>query len=332
MKWLLVTAIVLASCRRPPLPPYFDNQGRDDVATGGVKLIPISTPKGTFNVWTKRVGNNPRIKVLLLMGGPGASHEYWEALDSYFPAGGVEYYYYDQLGTGFSDNPDDPSLWDLARYVEEVEQVRVALGLDKDNFFLVGVSWGGLLATEYALKYQKHLKGLVISSMMASVTAYNAYSKVLEAQMDQAQLARIKQLEAEDKTETPEYEKLLIPFYTEHILRLPVEKWPWEVLRAFTTMNRKMYVMMQGPSELGLKGTLESWERFDSLKKIETPTLVTGGEFDTMDPAYMEKMAKELARARFVKTHGGHMALYDDQQFYVRALLQFFKDVDDNPH
>src|SRR5579872_1297154 len=113
---------------------YFDNSGRDDVLSGGVKMIPVQTPKGTFHVWTKRVGNNPRIKVLLLHGGPGATHEYFEAFDSYFHAAGVEYYYYDQLGSAYSDQPDMPELWDLPRFVEEVEQVRQALGLDQNNF------------------------------------------------------------------------------------------------------------------------------------------------------------------------------------------------------
>ncbi len=145
---------------------YLDYSGRDDVLSGGVKLIPVETPKGTFRVWTKRVGNHPTRKVLLLHGGPGAIHEYFEACDSFFPAVGIEYYYYDQLGSFYSDQPDEPDLWETARFVEEVEQVRQALGLDRDNFFLLGHSWGGILALEYALKYQSHLKGLVISNMM----------------------------------------------------------------------------------------------------------------------------------------------------------------------
>jgi proline iminopeptidase len=103
---------------------YLDYSGRDDVLTGGVKLIPIDTPKGQYRVWTKRVGNNQSIKVLLLHGGPGVTHEYFEPFDSYFPVGGIEYYYYDQLGSFYSDQPDEPELWDLRRFVEEVEQVR----------------------------------------------------------------------------------------------------------------------------------------------------------------------------------------------------------------
>src|ERR1700729_3890167 len=110
--------------------PYLDYSGRDDVLSGGVKMVPIETPKGTFRVWTKRVGNNPKIKVLVLHGGPGADHEAYEAFDSYFPGADIEYYYYDQLGSGYSDQPDQPTLWNLPRFVEEVEQVRKGLKLD----------------------------------------------------------------------------------------------------------------------------------------------------------------------------------------------------------
>src|SRR5215813_5708139 len=148
---------------------YLDYSSRDDVLSGGVKLIPIATAKGVFRVWTKRVGSNPTIKVLLLHGGPGATHEYLEAFDSYFPAAGIEYYYYDQLGSFYSDQPDEPELWDLPRFVQEVEQVRQALGLESENFYLYGQSWGGILAIEYALRFQQHLAGLIITNMMASI-------------------------------------------------------------------------------------------------------------------------------------------------------------------
>jgi proline iminopeptidase len=155
---------------------YFDNTGRDDVLTGGVKMIPVETPRGTFRVWTKRVGNNPKVKVLLLHGGPGATHEYFEGFEGFLPAEGIEFIYYDQLGSAYSDQPRDESLWTTERFVDEVEQVRQALGLDRDNFYLLGHSWGGILATEYALAHQQHLKGLVISNMMMSIPDYNRYA------------------------------------------------------------------------------------------------------------------------------------------------------------
>src|SRR6202008_3279246 len=124
---------------------------KNTIQTGGVKMIAVETPKGKFKVWTKQIGNNPTVKVLLLNGGPGCTHEYFECFESFLPKEGIEFIYYDQLACGNSDNPKDTSLFDLPRYVEEVEQLRVALHLDKNNFCLLGHSWGGILAMQYAL-------------------------------------------------------------------------------------------------------------------------------------------------------------------------------------
>ncbi|NQW77900.1 MAG: alpha/beta fold hydrolase, partial [Chitinophagaceae bacterium] len=139
---LLMATLLFSACNFDKNKPsaYLDNANREDTISGGVKLIPITTSKGVFNVWTKRVGNNPKIKVLLLHGGPGSTHEYFECFDSYFPLAEIEYYYYDQLGSAYSDNPNDSSLWNLPRFVEEVETVRKALGMDSSNFFLLGHS------------------------------------------------------------------------------------------------------------------------------------------------------------------------------------------------
>ncbi len=311
---------------------YLDYTGRPDRLSGGVRMIPIRTPKGEFRVWTKRVGNNPRVKLLLLHGGPASTHEYFEAFDSYFPAAGIEYYYYDQLGSAYSDQPDEPDLWELPRFVEEVEQVRRALGLDRDSFYLLGHSWGGILAIEYALKYQQHLKGLVISNMMASVPAYNEYARtVLMPAMDQTALAEIQELEATGKTEEPRYMELLIPLhYEQHFLRMPAAQWPDPVVRAFARhLNRAIYVPMQGPSELAASGKLLNWDRTVDLGEIAVPTLVIGARYDTMDPAHMEMMAGQVQRGRYLFCpNGSHMALYDDQETYVDGVIRFVRDVD----
>ncbi|MBI3716481.1 MAG: proline iminopeptidase-family hydrolase [Betaproteobacteria bacterium] len=322
---LLFAALATHVDAAPPA-SYFDNGKRGDVLSGGVKLIPVKTPKGTFNVWTKRVGNNPSVKVLLLHGGPGATHEYFEAFDSYFPGAGIEYYYYDQLGSAFSDQPDEPSLWDTARFVEEVEQVRIALGLDKSNFYLLGHSWGGILAMEYALKYQQNLKGLIVSDMMSSIPAYNEYArKVLMPAMDQKALAEIRKLEAEGKYEDPRYMELLMPHhYVYHILRMPPEQWPDPVNRAFKRLNAKIYVPMQGPSELGASGILEKWDRSHDLGKITVPTLVIGARYDTMDPKHMEWMSHQFPKGHYLYCpNGSHMAMYDDQKAYFAGLINF---------
>ena len=310
---------------------YLDSSGRDDALSGGAKLITIQTPKGSFRVWTKRVGNNPSIKVLLLHGGPGATHEYFEAFDSYFPKAGIEYYYYDQLGSAYSDQPDDPTLWELPRFVEEVEQVRKALKLDKGNFYLYGQSWGGILALEYALKYQQNLKALVISNMVASIPAYNRYAaSVLMPAMDQKALAEVKQLEAKGRYEDPRYEALLMQhFYVDHILRMPADQWPDPVLRAFAKINKKIYIPMQGPSEMGASGKLENWDRTADLAQITVPTLAIGARYDTMEPAQMERIAKGVKKGRYLYCpKGSHLALYDDQQVYMAGLTQFILDVD----
>ena len=306
-------------------------QTRPAALSGGVRRIPITTPKGAFTVWTKRTGNNPKLKVLLLHGGPAATHEYFEAFDSYFPGAGVEYYHYDQLGSAFSDQPKDPSLWDIPRFVEEVEQVRTALKLTRDNFYLFGHSWGGVLATEYALKYQQNLKGLIISNMMASGPAYDEYArKTLIPQMPPAVVAEIRSLEAAGRIEDPRYMELLVPsYYTEHILRRPPDQWPDGVNRAFARLNRDVYVPMQGPSEMGLGGKLLGWDRFADLKTIAVPTLVIGAKYDTMDPAYMESMAKQLPKGRYLYCpNGSHLAMYDDQQTYMNGVIAFLGNVD----
>ena len=220
---------------------YFDYAGRDDVLSGGVRMVPVATPVGTYRVWTKRIGSNPDLKLLLLHGGPGMTHEYLEACDSYLPAAGIEYYYYDQLGSAYSDQPEEPTLWELDRFVDEVEQVRRSLGLDQDNFVLYGQSWGGILALEYALHHQQHLRGLVISNMMSSVPAYNTYAqKVLMPQMDQLRSQRFSPWRKSGQIENPRYMELLHEHhYVHHVLRMPLDEWPDPVQRALPTSTRR---------------------------------------------------------------------------------------------
>jgi proline iminopeptidase len=307
---------------------YLDYSGRDDVLSGGVRMVPIETPVGQFKVWTKRIGNNPALRVLILHGGPGATHEYLEATDSYLPPAGIEYYHYDQLGSAFSDQPDDSSLWELDRFVDEVDQVRQALALERDSFVLYGHSWGGILAIEYALAHPDSLKGVVISNMMSDVPAYNAYAQeVLKPAMDQDALGEIEAIEAAGDIENPRYMELLNKhYYVDHILRLPLEEWPDPVNRAFAAINPAVYVSMQGPSELGISedAKLAQWSRFDDLASIEVPALVIGARHDTMDPSHMEEMANRLPHGQYLYCpEGSHMAMYDDQRTYFSGLVEF---------
>jgi proline iminopeptidase len=334
MRSLAFSLVVALGCSHGISASYFDQTGRSDAIAGGSRRIEINTPAGKKAVWTKRTGNNPRIKVLLLHGGPAATHEYLEAFDSWFPGQGIEYYYYDQLGSGFSDTVDDkdlPAILKVDRFVDEVEQVRKALGLGPDNFYLYGQSWGGILAIEYALAHQDQLKGLVISNMMSSIPAYNKYAnEVLIPQMDPKVVAEIRKLEADGKFEDPRYEELLVAnYYTQHILRMPPDQWPDPVVRSFSHINRKIYVPMQGPSEMGASGLLEKWDRSGDLPKIKVPTLVIGAQYDTMDPKHMEWMAHQLPRGRYLYCpNGTHLAEYDDRETYFNGLIRFIEDVD----
>ena len=311
---------------------YLDYSGRADVLSGGARKIPIKTPSGQFNVWVKRVGNNPDVKLLLLHGGPGATHDYFEACDSFLPNASIEYYYYDQLGSGRSDAPEDTSLWDLPRFVDEVEQVRQALGLGRENLVLLGHSWGGILAIEYALKYQQHLRGMVISNMMSSVPAYNDYAEqVLMPAMDRHALAEIKELENSGRTEDPRYMELLLEqHYVHHILRMPPEQWPDPARRGFDHINQAIYVAMQGPSELGISAdaSLHDWDRTEDLSSVTVPTLVIGARYDSMDPSHMEMMASRFPAGQYLYCpEGSHMAMYDDQQTYFAGLISFLNSL-----
>jgi proline iminopeptidase len=313
---------------------YF-NYGDTGIRSAGIRMIPITTPVGNFKVWTKRFGNNPRIKVLLLHGGPAMTHEYMECFESFFPQEGFEFYEYDQLGSYYSDQPTDSpqgpvdSLWTTARFVEEVEQVRKAIGATKDNFYLLGNSWGGILAMEYALKYQDHLKGLIVANMMASCPEYGRYAnEVLAKQFDPAVLNEIRTIEAKGDFANPRYMELLIPhFYKKYLCRL--EEWPDGFNRALKHANNTIYVLMQGPSEFGIAGRLANWDVRDRLKEIKVPTLMIGARYDTMDPKAMEEQSKMVQKGHYLYCpNGSHLAMWDDQKVFMNGVIDFIKKVD----
>lgn len=305
------------------------NYGDTAVRSAGIRMIPVQTPVGNFKVWTKRFGNNPRIKVLLLHGGPAMTHEYMECFESFFPQQGFEFYEYDQLGSYYSDQPTDSSLWTIPRFVDEVEQVRKALNLDKNNFYLLGNSWGGMLAMEYALKYQQNLKGLIVANMVASAPEYGKYAnEVLAKGMDPAVLAEVRTIEGKKDFANPRYMELLTPhFYAKHLCRLPV--WPDPVNRSFKHLNGTVYTMMQGPSEFGISGRLLTWDIKAQLQSITVPTLMVGAKHDTMDPKAMEAQSKLVKNGSYLYCpNGSHLAMWDDQKIFMNGVIEWIKKVD----
>ena len=308
---------------------YF-NYGDTGVQSAGIKMIPVKTPSGEFKVWTKRFGNNPTIKVLLLHGGPAAGHEYMECFESFFPKEGFEFYEYDQLGASYSDQPKDSSLWTIERYVDEVEQVRKAIDADSTNLYVLGNSWGGILGMEYALKYQQNMKALIVADMMASCPDYGKYAdEVLSKQMDPKILDEIRDIEKRNDYNNPRYMELLMPnFYKEHLCRLA--EWPDPVNRTFKHLNPEIYTLMQGPSEFGIAGRLTNWDIKNRLKEIRIPTLMVGAKFDTMDPKAMEEQSKMVQNGRYLYCpNGSHMCMWDDQKIFMAGVISFIKDVDE---
>lgn len=292
------------------------------VKTGGIQMIQLDNG---YHVWTKRVGHGP-IKILTLHGGPGCTHEYFECLEDFFPPDQFQIIYYDQLGSHYSDQPDDASLWTVERFCEEVEQVRKALGLQ--NFYLYGQSWGGLLAIEYTLKYQQHLKGVILSNITGSVKSYEIYLNELRLKLPQAVQDRLKFYEDKEDFLNPEYEKVMFEeVYSRHLCLLPI--WPEPFLRTFRHLNQKVYQTIQGPNEFVVIGNFKNWDRWNDLSNIRIPTLLICGRYDTMNPQDVEKMGQLIPRARVkICENGSHGAMYDDQENYFQAFHSFLEAVE----
>jgi len=296
-----------------------------EVKTGGAKMIQVDSK---YNVWTKRIGNG-KIKVLLLHGGPGFSHDYMECFEDFLPQQGIEFYYYDQLGCGNSDHPNDTSLWNIPRYVEEVEQVRKGLGLD--SFYIFGHSWGSMLAMEYLQKYQNHVKAAILSNMTASIQSYLPYAETLKQKFfSKEDLQKFDSLDKLHKYDDPEYQTLLMnDLYTHTICQL--NPWPEPLMRAFVKANTNIYIQMQGVDEFHVTGNFKDWDMFPSLKNITVPTLVIGGMNDEMNPEDMKKEGSLIPNSRtYLCPKGSHMSMYDDQQNYFRELIRFIKETDEN--
>ncbi len=281
----------------------------------------ILTLANGYHVWTRQVGHGPT-PVLLLHGGPGATHEYLENLAQYLPLDECTLYYYDQLGSFHSDQPHDPDLWNVERFLGEVNEVRQLLGLDR--FVLYGQSWGGMLAQEYALHYPEQLQGVVISNMVASIRDYVRHLTALRQQLDPALQDEMAQYELAQNYFHPRYLEIMDVLYRRHLCRLP--DWPAAVTRSFARMAYDVYGSMQGPNEFVVTGTFKDWDRWEDLHRISVPTLLLVGAHDTMDPASVEEMGRRIPDAETVVCpNGSHLAMWDDPDHYFPPLIRFLR-------
>jgi L-proline amide hydrolase len=283
-------------------------------------------------VWYRIVGEGEeagKLPVLLLHGGPGATHDYLESLEALAETG-RRAIFYDQLGCGRSDLPDDPSLYTVELFVDEVGAVRRELGLDRIHLF--GNSWGGMLAIEYALTQPGGLASLVIASSPSSMRQWVAETARLRSQLPPDVQETLDRHEAAGTTESQEYEDACLVFYKRHVCRL--DEWPDYVQRSFDFLQRNglVYRTMNGPSEFHVTGTLREWDVTARLGEIRVPTLVVSGEHDEATPATNRTVSETIPGARSVILPDcSHMAHVEDPAGYVRLLDGFFSEVEANP-
>ena len=280
----------------------------------GVRMIPVYWQ---YHVWTKKVGHGP-INLLLLHGGPGLTHEYFKNFGQWLSPDEYTVYYYDQLGSFYSDQPDDPALWTIERFREEIEPVRVALGLEA--FYLYGHSWGGTLGLEYALKYQQHLRGLIVSNMTASDASYETYLGELNDRLSAEDVATMKRHEGAGDLEDPDYQTLLASLFNyRHVCR--IVPWPEPVQRTF--------YHQAVPVNTTINENSKDWNRWDDLQRITVPTLLSVGRHDIMNPAEVKEMGRRMPAARVsICKNGSHFSMWDDAETYFQALKQFLNNVE----
>ncbi len=293
-----------------------------DFALGASRMVPLSSG---HHVFTRRVGR-AATKMLTLHGGPGCTHEYFEVFEDHLAKDEVELYYYDQLGSYYSDQPDDPGLWTVDRFRGEVEEVRRELALD--DFYLLGNSWGGMLGLEYALHYPQHLRGLIVSNMTASIASYVEHVNELREKLPRALVEEMLAFERAGDYEAPRYLELLNEhLYRKHICRL--DPWPPPVQRCMDHLSMPVYGTMQGPNEFVVTGTFKDWDRWDDLERITVPTLLVVGRHDTMRVEDVEEMGRRMRNARVhVCENGSHLSFWDDAEDYFDALERFIADVE----
>jgi len=258
--------------------------------------------------------------VFCLNGGPGLPCDYLREAHSCLIDQGYRVVAFDQLGTGASDRPTDASLWTIERYVAETETVRRALGLGKVH--LLGHSWGGWLAIDYALTHPEALKTLILEDTVADMPHLVTELERLRAALGPETVAMMQRHEAEGSLAHPEYLAAITILNYRHVCRLA--EWPAPVRRSLDDWNMGPYETMQGPNEFLYVGNLKDWNRVPDLPRITVPVLITCGQHDELTPACAARMKRALPDARLtVFPNSSHMPFYEEPGAYYPVLLDF---------
>jgi len=282
----------------------------------------IEVPGG--QVWYKVVGSGESVPLLTLHGGPGGGHDYLEPLNALASERPVVFF--DQLGCGKSDTPDDVSLWRIDRFVDEVTAVRDALGLDRIH--LLGHSWGGWLAIEYMLGAPSGVVSLTLASTSASIPQFVHEAGKLISKLPREMAETMRRLEAEGDFENPEFEAGMMEFYKRHLCRL--DPWPDPLMRCIENLDGNIvYETMNGPTEFTVIGNMKDWNRIEKLSEIVAPTLITCGRYDELTPACSRTLRQGIMNSRMhVFERSAHMAHLEETESYLQILSEFLRDFD----
>jgi proline iminopeptidase len=280
-----------------------------------------------YQVWYRRCGSGHRLPLLTLHGGPGAGHDYLEPLEALGDE--REVIFYDQLGCGRSDIPDDDGLWVIDRFADEVDEVRAALGLDRIH--LLGHSWGGWLALEWVTRgdLPAGLQSLILASTSPSLPQFERNAHARKAELPAEILAAMEPFEAAGDFHAPAYEELAMEFNRRYVCRLPKSEWPDPLMRTLANLDgNRSYGYMQGPSEFVITGTLKTWDRTADLGRITVPTLITTGRYDEMGDSGETLHAGIPGSRLVVFEQSAHVAHIEEPEEYAATLRGFLFDAE----
>lgn len=291
----------------------------------GRKLTPgegyAAVPGG--RVWYRVVGTGTRTPLLLIHGGPGVPSDYLKPLEALGDDRPV--IFYDQLGTGRSDQPTDTTLWRTERFVEEVGALRKALGLEKVH--VLGHSWGTIVGAEYALTQPAGLRSLILASPALDIPLWERNADSLRRTLPDSIQQMIVRHEQDGTYDSPEYQGAMMAFYAQYICRR--NPWPAEVDSSFVNMNQTLYRYMQGPSEFTITGTLKGYDLSPRLGGIAVPTLFTVGEYDEALPSSAAHFASLIPGAKLaIVPDAAHLTMQDQPDEYIRVVRAFLRDVE----
>ncbi|HUC81033.1 MAG TPA: alpha/beta fold hydrolase [Flavisolibacter sp.] len=310
----------------------------------GVQMVAVHNSQ--YNVFTQKIGNG-KINLLLLHGGPANGHEYFENFPAHLNKEGITVYYFDQLGSYYSDNPLDSTAFTPAAFVEHVEEVRKALKLD--NFYLLGHSWGGMLAELYAQKYQQHLKGLILSNVPGYYFTPLEKQRSFDDSLTNAWLTTTKELPAfmayprpvidsvfngQALADTLLSKKLhrMVPKALDSMMyRLTYFRSNDVEPEPLVRNNKHITSKKSNPYLYKLQSIHQQLDYKSALLALKTKTLLLGSAKDYMYPQGYYDMQQAMTGAK-VRVHitpnGAHFAMWDDTANYFNAIRQFIKDVE----